>query len=534
MAGAVESVTAWLPTGVPNLDRVLGGGLPRGTLVLVAGPPGAGKTILSSQIAFSSAQGGHGVLFLSALSEPTTKLVTHLRGHQFFREDLLGSAVKLLSVQDALDRGLADVQGVIVDEVRRSHVDLVVIDGLRSLRGLQEDAAREFLYDIGTLLGLQGVTVIITSELDPRDAASRPETTTADVVVALYFHLTGVRQRRGLEVVKVRGAAPMPGRHALTLGHAGAAVYPRLEARVVDASSQSGPLVTLGAGALAAAALGQPHQGPALSNRAPFGLAELDVLLEGGLNRQTSTILAGDLGTGKTLLALHFALAGIRAGEAVLYLGFRETAEQLQHKAYAFNLGAAWQAALAFDGGLTFLRWEPVDLDPDLVADQVLSALDRTGATRIVIDSIAELERAVQETTGSGRVANYMAALLAIMRARGVTMLGIREAPMDSTLAVDLAAEQVAVLAENVLRMQQVKHRGELRRVLSVAKMRFSAYDPTLREYRIAPPEGIRVLGRFETGLDVLLGIAEQQGGLIADMSGHAPAGPATAATDEG
>jgi circadian clock protein KaiC len=533
MNGETGGATVWLPTGVPNLDRVLGGGLPRGALVLVAGPPGAGKTILSGQIAFSAAHRGHGVLYLSALSEPTTKLVTHLRGYEFFREDLLGSAVRLLSLQDALDRGLTEVQGVILDEVRRARVDILVIDGLRSLRGLQDEAAREFLYDIGTILGLQGVTTIITSELDPRNAAAYPETTTADVVVALYFQLAGVRQRRGLEAVKMRGAAPLPGRHGLVLGPSGAAVYPRLEARVVDASSQSGPLVTLGAGALAAAATGRARHGPSVAERAAFGLAELDTLLGGGVNRQTSTILAGDLGAGKTLLALHFALAGIQAGEAVLYLGFRETAEQLQQKAHAFNLGAVWQAALAFDGGLTFLRWEPVELDPDLVADQILSALDRTGATRVVIDSIAELERAVQEATGPQRVANYMTGLLAILRARGATMLGIRETPLVSALALDLAAEQVSVLAENVLYMQQVKHRGELRRVLSVAKMRFSAYDPTLREYRIAPPEGIRVLGRFETGLDVLLGIAEQQGGLIAGVSGQAPAGARTITTDE-
>ncbi|HEV7216298.1 MAG TPA: ATPase domain-containing protein, partial [Chloroflexota bacterium] len=204
------------------------------------------------------------------------------------------------------------------------------------------------------------------------------------------------------------------------------------------------------------------------------------------------------------------------------------------HKAHAFNLGAVWQTALASDGGLTFLRWEPVELDPDLVADRILAALDHTGAMRVVVDSIAELERAVRAATGPERVADYMTALLASLRARGVTMLGIREAPITSALASDLAAEQVSVLAENVLCMQQVKYRGELRRVLSVAKMRFSAYDPTLREYRIAPPAGIRVLGRFETGLDVLLGIAEQQGGLIADVSGYAPAGARATTTDGG
>lgn len=518
-----------LATGVPNLDSVLGGGLPRGTLVLLLGPPGSGKTILSGQIAFAGARRGQRALLMTALSEPTTKLVAHLRSYSFFAEELLGTTVQVISLQDVLDRGLPTTQQAIIDEVRRVRAEIVVIDGFRGIRGVQDQPAREFLYDVGTTLGLQGATTVITSEADPRDPAFFPEATTADVIIGLYFDLTGVRQRRGLEVVKMRGAAPRPGKHGLSLSAAGATVYPRLETRVLDASRQETPLVALGAATVAAVTVD-----PAPSaERAGFDQVELDALLGGGLNRRTSTILAGSLGAGKTLLALHFALAGIRAGESVVYLGFRETAELLQQKADSFALGVAWRAALAQDGGLAFLRWEPVELDADIVADQLLAMLDQTGATRLVVDSFAELERAVRQTSGVDRVSNYMAALLATLRARGVTLLGLWEAPKVLASELDFSVDPASVLAENVLLMQQVKYRGEMRRVLSVLKMRFSAYDPALREFRIAPPEGIRVLGRFESGLDVLVGIAEQQAGLIADMSGQPVAGAKESATSE-
>ena len=86
------------PTGVPNLDRVLGGGLPRGALVLVVGAPGSGKTTLALQMAFAAARAGRRVLILTALSEPTSKLIGHLRTFTFFDEDLLGDAIQVLSL----------------------------------------------------------------------------------------------------------------------------------------------------------------------------------------------------------------------------------------------------------------------------------------------------------------------------------------------------------------------------------------------------------------------------------------------------
>ncbi len=247
--------------------------------------------------------------------------------------------------------------------------------------------------------------------------------------------------------------------------------------------------------------------------RVTFGLKELDGLLGGGLTRQTSTLLTGSLGTGKSLLALQFALAGVSNGEPTLFLGFRETGEQLIQKADAFALGERLRTALAAGGGLTLQRWEPVEVDPDRVAMELLAALERTGARQVVVDSIAELERAVAESSGAARVSNYLAALLAALRARGATLLAIKETPKVVTTQLDFSADALAVLAENVLLLQQLAYRGRLHRVLSVLKMRFSTHDHTLREMRIAPPGGIHVLTPDESGREVLAGLTRQQGG---------------------
>ena len=488
------------PTGVPQLDFVLGGGLPQGALAILLGPPGSGKTTLASQIAFAAARRGQRALFLTALSEPTTKLLEHLQGYRFFDRDLIGGTIHIFSLQQFLSKGASTIGQEIVAAVRQTQARLVVLDGFQAMRDLEPDVevSRQVLYNLGTRLSLQGTTALITTEASPRDPAFFPEMTTADVLIGLYYTLGGVRAFRGLEVLKVRGQALFPGRHSLTISEQGAQVFPRLETRVHRPTFESWPTTINMAAPL---------------ERATFGLKELDGLLGGGLTRQTSTLLTGSLGTGKTLLGLQFALAGVSRGEPVLFLGFRETAEQLLQKADAFGLGERLRAALTSSGGLAFQRWEPIEVDPDQVATDLLAALEQTGVRRVVIDSIAELERAVEESSGAARVANYLAALLAALRTRGVTLLAIKETSKVVTEQLDFSADTLAVLAENVLLVQQLAYRGRLHRVLSVLKMRFSSHDYTLREFLIAAPEGIRVLTPEESGRELLMGLTEQQTG---------------------
>ena len=236
-----------------------------------------------------------------------------------------------------------------------------------------------------------------------------------------------------------------------------------------------------------------------LDARASFDLPEFDALLGGGLTRKTVTLVIGSPGTGKTLLGLHFALAGVRAGEPVVFLGFHETRRELQLKASAFDLGPELQSALAPAGGITLLRHPPVELDPDALADELLNALDRTGARRLVVDSIAALERAVTETSDDRRVPNYLAALVEVLLERGVTTLFTKEHSTLAAAELRLPADLISVVASNVIWMQLVTAGDRIRRVLSVPKMRYSVHDDTLREFEIAVPFGIRVRAPFES-----------------------------------
>ena len=475
------------PTGIPNLDQILGGGLPRGALAIIVGPPGSGKTTLANQMAFAAAQAGQRVMVLTALSEPTSKLIAHLSAFDFFDDDLVGDNIQFLSLQQFLSGGLEETSAKWWRRLAARR-----LRGARRLsRGARREqdpqAARQFLYDVGTTLSVLGATTIITSEADPRDPAvlSRGDHRRCRHWLAFRCGWRAPAAPGGDHQNAWRCA--LSGLHGLALGQAGMIVYPRLESKINQTAYAPQPDSLGDVLEDLAVALGDPEA------RDPFGLPALDALLGGGVTPGTSTMVMGSLGTGKTLLGLHFALEGVRRGEPTVFLGFRESYHQLLRKTYPFVLGQELRAALAPEGPFTLLRWPPVELNADTLATVLLETLDRTNAKRLVVDSITELERAAMESGDPRRVENYLAALMEALHRRNVTALFIREIP-SSGLHPDFSSEPVAILAENMLVLRQEERQGRLHRTLLVQKMRFSAYDATIvREFTIHAPEGIRV-----------------------------------------
>jgi circadian clock protein KaiC len=472
-----------VPTGLPGLDAVLGGGLNRRSLALIIGAPGAGKTVLASQIIFHAARQGLQTLVFTAYSEGNDQYVAHLSTLEFFEPSLLGDKVQLFTLQSQLTTEEPSVASTIAHTIRSIGAKVVLIDGFQGAAPLlpEGQSVRALLAALAAQIRYLDVTLLLTIAGDGRDPQLGAELTVADVAIGLVYTIQGRRHQRLLDVVKLRGRTQLAGLHSYTLDSSGMRVFPRIEVHPQPAS--------------------RPHAG----GRAPFGLPELDQLLGGGLNTRTTTLLAGAPGVGKTTLALHWALTAAQPEAVSLFITFGEYAEQLQHKAAAFGLDL--QDALA-RGIVRVIRIAPVDLDPDQVADIVLNELAAGSVRWLVVDDIAVLLHELGD-----RTRDYLSALNDIMYGADITSLHLLEIPAFDGLRVNLATTPLAVLGDNILVVQQYEIDGVLRRLLAVLRMRLSFFDRTLREL-VLDENGVRVVKLEERVREMLKTGTQLSGGV--------------------
>jgi circadian clock protein KaiC len=475
-------------TGIQSFDTLLGGGIPRRQTLIVAGNPGCGKTILCSQVAFLAAARGLPVVIATVTSEPHDKLVDALSGFSFFRRELLGEKLFLMSTYASLKKGAKEARDLLVHTVRERGAKLLFIDGLRAIRDLWQDEAklREFLYELGIGLSATDCVGLFTTEYPLEKLMALPEATTVDGIVSLSVNPRGVRRLRRVEVVKLRGRPHLPGEHLMRIGPEGVEIFPRLETQVPSDKDFV------------------PSR-----HRAGFGLPELDGLMEDGLPVQSTTLLAGSMGIGKTLLAAHFAAEGARMGEKTLFVSFFEPPAMLLSRAKRIGLDVQTELS---SGALTLIHQPPAELEADVLVDRILREVARQGVRRLVIDGLTELESSIADPE---RRRTFLAAFSVHLRAAGVTSLFTKEVSKIAGTELDFNDTPIAILGENLLLLRYVELRGRIHRILSILKMRDSKYDGNLREFEINDV-GIRVLAPMRSAEGLLTGQARPLGGSAA------------------
>lgn len=448
--------------GVPGLDAVLDGGLPTRRLYLVQGDPGVGKTTLAMQFLMEGARRGEMGLYVT-ISETKEEIEVVAKSHGW---DLTKIHLYELSTIEAQIRGdsestffhpseveLNRTIGALLAEVERVNPVRVVFDSLSEMRMLADTALRyrRQILQLKQFFAGRNSTVLF---LDDRtsDTHDLQVESIAHGVLCLSSEAPeyGVA-RRQLTVLKIRGSQFREGHHDLILRRGGMVVFPRLVA-------------------------GEHHREFAREDF-PSGIAELDSLLGGGLGRGTSSMFMGPPGTGKSTVALRFAVSAAERGEKAILFIFDETMETLRNR--AAQLGLDMDEHLR-SGLIAIQQVDPAEISPGELVHRIRQSVAEEGVRMVVIDSINGYLNAMP---AERYLTLQLHELLAFLNQQGViTIMVIAQQGLVGAMSsiVDLT-----YLADTVVLSRYYESRGEVKKALSVIKKRSGNHERTIREMRI-------------------------------------------------
>jgi len=446
-----------LTTDIAGLDLVLNGGLEPGSVVVVAGGPGTGKTILAQQLCFAKASAEHKCVYYTTMSEPHAKLVRHLEQFAFFDPEALGRKIEYIHMSDFLPTERTDGLEPLISEIVRKTLDeepaVVVIDSTKMLGDfVDERELRRALYNLAGRLSRAGAVLLLVGEYTPEELQTEVVFALADGIIQLEYEAREPIDRRWLRIVKMRGTGHRSGKHTFRIGPAGFEVFPRIETLV-------------------------PQVEAPLSDQVPSGIPGLDDLMGGGPREGDANLVTGPSGVGKTIFGLRWLVQGMEQGEGSLYVTFQDTGAQLASVASGFG----WDLSAYRDAGQLVISYVPMgDLDLDILATSVRSAVAPHSVRRIVIDSLSELAFAARE---QARFPAYMRSLVGLVRAAGSSLLITSETSGHGVPGHSL--EELLFLFDNVIDLRYIEEESGIGRVAHVSKMRSRAHSMTLNRVTI-------------------------------------------------
>jgi circadian clock protein KaiC len=473
-----QPIIKLLATGVPGFDKILGGGLPEYSFNLIAGAPGSGKTTLAHQMMFALATPQRPAIYFTVLGEPPLKMLRYQQQYQFFDLDKLNRCIRLVSLAEETASGDLDkVLARITQEVETHKAALVYVDSFRSValanRQHHHDAfesLQRFVQNLGVLLaGWQATTFLVGEYFDEKDP--NPIFTIADGVIWLQQSQQDNSVVRKIEITKMRGQATLPGLHTFRMSRDGIKVFP--PAQYYGAVDPENSLPTKGY-----------HK---------MGIPGLDKMMGGGLPRGYSLLVAGPSGSGKSILAAAFLAEGARGGEKAVIAAF-ETRPKLSR--------ARLVADLIERGAVSLVDTRATDLSVDEVATLLIEEIQRTKATRVVVDSLSGFELAVAPTF-RGDFRESLARLVSALASTGASLVMTSELE-DRYIDLRFSPYGTAFLTDAIIVQRYIEVGSRFQRMLAVVKVRANDHSNELRLFHI-DNDGIH-LGEMLVEQEGLLG----------------------------
>jgi circadian clock protein KaiC len=468
-----------LPSGVPGLDPLLGGGLPEFSFNIIAGQPGSGKTTLAHQMMFTLASPQRKALFFTVLGEPALKMLRYQQQYSFFDMDKLDEAIRFVNLgEEVLSGDFERVLARIVQDVESFEPAYVFVDSFRSVTQVagihgQHSALQSFVQQLGIMMTSWQATTFLIGEYNLLDSEAHPVFTIADGILMLQQSLTQNSVVRKIQVSKMRGQATIAGLHTFRISSDGVQIFPR----------------TLPVGAHDRAAhVPKAAKRPALS----MGVPVLDEMMGGGLPAGYSLLIAGPSGSGKSLLSTAFLAEGARCGEKGVVAAF-EMGPGQTHSPRLEEMIAG--------GHVGVIDTRALDLSIDETLYALTEMVQATGATRVVIDSLSGFELALAPAFRED-FRESLHRMVAVLTALGATVVMVCELE-DRYVDLRFSPYGAAFLTDAIIVQRYVELEGELKRVMAVVKVRNSPHSHALRLYEIT--DAGYVIGEPRPEIDALL-----------------------------
>jgi circadian clock protein KaiC len=447
-------------TGIPALDDILKGGLISHRLYLIDGDPGAGKTTLALQFLLDGVNAGEKCLYIT-LSETKEELVASADSHGWSLDGI--TVVELIAEADDFDGEsqvtmyhpseveLTETTKRVLTAVEQINPSRVVFDSLSELRLLAQHSLRyrrQILALKQFFIGRKCTVLLLDDRTS--DGSDLQLQSIAHGVISLdqLAPLYGAERRR-LRVMKLRGTSYRGGYHDFAIREGGLAVFPRLVAAEHREAF--------------------PHE------RIKSGVTALDTLLGGGPDRGTSTLFMGPAGSGKSTIAVQYAVAAAERGDHAVIFAFDESQATLEARTAA--LGIRLREGRA-PGEVMVQQVDPAELSPGEFTGLVRESVEVNHARVVVIDSLNGYLNSMPEEQ---LLTAQLHELLTYLGRQGVTTLmvvaqhGIVGTNMHSPI-------DTSYLADSVVLLRYFEYAGKVKKAISVVKKRSGAHEESIRE----------------------------------------------------
>ena len=449
-----------LSTGISGLDEVLHGGFPAGRTYLIEGDPGTGKTTLGMQFLIAGVEHGEKGLYIT-LAESREEIYQVAASHGI---DL--SQIEVAEVRDTektpenqdytvfhpAEVELSDVMEAVIRKIEELSPARVVIDSMSEFRMLAREVVRyrRQVLSLKEFLTGRNCTTLLLDDRSPSQTEVQLQTVTHGVIrLESLPREYGIKRRR-LDVIKIRASQFREGYHDYVIDRGGLRVFPRLVSREHREQDQERPLL-------------------------PSGIAELDSMFDGGIDRGSATLVLGPAGCGKSTICAKFAVSAAERGERAAIFTFDELPRSMFKRCTALGIPLRKHVE---SGAIYLQQIDPAELSPGEFIERVASGVVENDWSVVVIDSLNGLLNAM---AGEHALTVQLHELLSYLNQMGVaSFLVMAQHGLLGHAMVSPA--DVSYLADNVMLLRYFEARGEVRQAISVVKRRGGSHEKTIRE----------------------------------------------------